>query len=381
MQRESNPYRPDLPSHLARQDPDLFLFLRELTESLREQHNITQAGDTTFPYEFMSGFQKTPLYTPGSLSRFQHPIYGILLARYVKFVESTPGEVGAPYGFNVKKVPFSWAVSAQSTDSNLQLIVGVGAANTVPAVGDYGWVIVSGVNLNPIKIRGEPPVVGSILRWVATNETQISGDTGSVGKVFSTEGLTQIDDDLWELPEGCVIIESGAQTTTATTIISGDGSMSQEQLTELAETMLKLVVCGGFCAGTGSGTSGGGNGGDSDVANNDIAFRFTTPPDPSEVLDYFVVVTPFSFPANFNGAVGFVDSLPDSNFTMSLKIGGTLAPDSGIEVGTITVYPSGLFAFSTAAESAVAIPVGLIKLVAPPILDVGISGVAFTLKG
>jgi hypothetical protein len=49
---EPNPYKPIIPDSMREAlGPDDFNYLQENQETLRDQHNLTQAGDTTFPYQ------------------------------------------------------------------------------------------------------------------------------------------------------------------------------------------------------------------------------------------------------------------------------------------------------------------------------------------
>ncbi|MDX3908430.1 MAG: hypothetical protein QHC67_01230 [Sphingobium sp.] len=116
-------------------------------------------------------------------------------------------------------------------------------------------------------------------------------------------------------------------------------------------------------------------------ATYDIAFRFMSSPDPSEVVDFCVVATAFTLKAGMPGSVGFVHTVPVANYVLTLRVGGSLSPTTGTAVGTVTISPAGVFTFATAGSGDTIIPAGsLIKLVAPATIDVGISGLAFTIK-
>lgn len=112
----------------------------------------------------------------------------------------------------------------------------------------------------------------------------------------------------------------------------------------------------------------------------DIGFRFQSTPDPSEIIDFCVIATPFTLKAGMAGALGYVESAPLQNFTMTLRSGGTLGSDTGNLIGTIIVSTAKTFTFSTPANADVLVPAGLLKLVAPSVIDVGISGLAVTIK-
>jgi hypothetical protein len=112
----------------------------------------------------------------------------------------------------------------------------------------------------------------------------------------------------------------------------------------------------------------------------DIPIGFVSSPDPDEVIDSFMVATAFTLKAGMPGAIGRVETNPTATYVVTIRSGGTRAPASGTAVGTITVSTAGVVSFATAGGVDVAVPVGLLKFVAPNPLDAGISGFAATLK-
>lgn len=116
-------------------------------------------------------------------------------------------------------------------------------------------------------------------------------------------------------------------------------------------------------------------------ATYDIAFRFMSSPDASEVVDFAVIATPFTLKAGMTGSVGFVHTPPIASYVLTLRMGGTLSPATGTVLGTVTISPAGAFSFATTSGSDTIIPAGsLLKLVAPATVDAGISGLAFTIR-
>ena len=113
----------------------------------------------------------------------------------------------------------------------------------------------------------------------------------------------------------------------------------------------------------------------------ELAYRFQSAPDADEVVDFCVLTTAVTIFAGMPGALGFVQTPPVATYVLSLRSGGTLAPASGTLIGTITVSTAGVVTFATAGGVDVEAPAGLLKLVAPNPLDVGISGLAATLRG
>src|SRR3546814_7546433 len=70
---------------------------------LREQHNLAQAGDSTFHWGVLTEVSATPLYNLGSIGRFYHDEFGISIARYCKFTsfEKTIAKA-TPVGLNTR---------------------------------------------------------------------------------------------------------------------------------------------------------------------------------------------------------------------------------------------------------------------------------------
>jgi hypothetical protein len=128
-------------------------YLREQSEHLREQHNKTQAGDSTFPWEELTKIGNVKFYTLGSLGRFYHDDYGIIHARYVQYskVDSQTAYLNGPAGFLPGRGKFNWVVTNQLSLSSPELVAGIIASYTIPAEGDYGWLIVDGPNITSLQ--------------------------------------------------------------------------------------------------------------------------------------------------------------------------------------------------------------------------------------
>src|SRR3546814_2082768 len=67
-QIEVNPFRADVPNV-------------DQQRILREQHNLAQAGDSTFHWGVLTEVSATPLYNLGSIGRFYHDEFGISIER------------------------------------------------------------------------------------------------------------------------------------------------------------------------------------------------------------------------------------------------------------------------------------------------------------
>lgn len=150
---EPNPYRPDVPQDLHDLDPVFYDFYREVQETLRNQHNLIQAGDTTFHWSLMTKITLDKLYTLGSLGRFYHEDYGIIIGRYVQFKSISSGPwLGQPVGRLLQTQKAEWVVTNNLLISREDWVQGFTASLETITEGSYGWIIVSGANLYGIKL-------------------------------------------------------------------------------------------------------------------------------------------------------------------------------------------------------------------------------------
>lgn len=167
---EHNPYRPSIPeSTIQTLGPEGYDYLKENQEIQREQHNLTQAGDTTFPYQLMIKAHDVAQYRLGSIARFYHEDYGLILARYVQFsLMSTTANAASPCGLILKKKgqPLRWEVTNQLSHSHPDLVVGILGPYAPPITGQYGWVIIDGPNLQQVG-NDSPgfPAIGEGFAW------------------------------------------------------------------------------------------------------------------------------------------------------------------------------------------------------------------------
>jgi hypothetical protein len=214
---ESNPYRPDLPESFSDVSPELYQFLREVIETLREQHNYTQAGDSTFSWELLTRIDLQKFHTLGSLGRFYHPQFGIIQARYVKYHGISNVTIGGPVGFLRETSAETWTVTNDLALSDSDAILGLMGAYTQPVDGSYGWVITHGANLQGVLIRtGLPIALFDRLTWNTSGELA-TGEAGRViGSVTCVLNLTQIDTDVWEIPPGSLFVEAMADSELST---------------------------------------------------------------------------------------------------------------------------------------------------------------------
>lgn len=169
---EVNPYRAVEPN-------------TDLQQILREQHNTTQAGDSTFHWGVLTQIYNEPLYNLGSLGKFYHDDLGIIHARYCRFVDFNPTDSKAtPVGLR-KPSNLPWTVTNQLVLSDPDAVVGIAIPyDTKVNIGTwYGWVITDGF------VPTEVALVTSSLKypfgteyaWAANGAVRQELDSNSVG--------------------------------------------------------------------------------------------------------------------------------------------------------------------------------------------------------
>jgi hypothetical protein len=225
-----NPLRADIPEEIRAISPILYQFLLEQTRLMRELHNKAQAGDTTFPWEVLTFTSETREYTLGSLGRFNHPDYGLILARYCKFMSMNDAIYeGSPVGFTNRQTAKSWEVTNQLFASSEDLCVGLCAAYEKPKSGSFGWVIVSGVNLQTAYADAEVKD-GDTLGW---NASGVFGVTKyKIGRVKGNSSVFSADLG-WEIPIGSLVVDALAVATKYTEPVTD--SNLEDKIQELGE--------------------------------------------------------------------------------------------------------------------------------------------------
>lgn len=173
--RERNPY----PTH---PDRDTETFIAEQQRVIRDQHNRTQAGDSTFDYGLLLKGTPDRLYTLGSLGRFYHDDYGIILARYVQFQGCVQTIAqGAPVGYLSTSRTIDWIVTNDITKSSAEQAMGVMCLAEIPEDGTYGWVVTEGaVPVIMGQDSGLIPAPETPYAWSQTGHV----DIGIVGKII-----------------------------------------------------------------------------------------------------------------------------------------------------------------------------------------------------
>ena len=181
--REANPFRPTLPREVESVSPVLSDYMQEQTAQIREQHNVTQAGDSTVPWEFLTKVSNDRLYTLGSIGRFWHDDFGIIQARYCQFTHMVASDwINSPCG-PYRNDSVTWQVTNDFGSSDPARTTGIIASYVMPTEGQYGWVIVDGANIAPLLLGNPDETIGvnDQLVWSATDGVSTKGLGVSIG--------------------------------------------------------------------------------------------------------------------------------------------------------------------------------------------------------
>lgn len=181
---EINPYRPDVPTEFfgIGEDGIFYDFQRQVQETLRQQHNLTQVGDTTYHWFVLTKVTEDRKWTLGSLGRFYHEDYGIIIGRYVQFDKMIDSNwLGAPCGRLKTTERTEWVVTNDILKSNPDWVMGFSANFDHIEDKQYGWIIVDGTNLYSIRLDQESfPIRDESIVWSSTAKSK----TGIAGRSF-----------------------------------------------------------------------------------------------------------------------------------------------------------------------------------------------------
>lgn len=169
---EVNPYRAAEPN-------------TDLQQILREQHNVAQAGDSTFHWGVLTDIYNEPLYNLGSLGKFYHDDLGIIHARYCRFVDFNLTDAKAsPVGLR-KPGNLPWTVTNQIGLSSADAVIGIALPydNKVNIGTWYGWVVTEGFLPAeiPVSISNKKFPFGTEYGWSANGNIAQELDSVSVG--------------------------------------------------------------------------------------------------------------------------------------------------------------------------------------------------------
>lgn len=161
---------------------------------LREQHNFVQAGDSTFHWGVLVDIYGEAKYTLGSLGRFYHDDYGIIQARFCKFVDFAFTDAKAvPVGWAAaKREP--WVVTNRFDKSSADLATGIVLTyneNLYKSGEWYGWVIVDGIVPAGMEVQLDSTQVmfGTEYAWTATGKVKPAAAGNSLGTRFTVSNV------------------------------------------------------------------------------------------------------------------------------------------------------------------------------------------------
>lgn len=215
---ERNPYA----AHVPDTAEEVVEHQAEQQKILRDQHNKTQAGDTTFDWGLLLKPYPTKEYTLGSLGRFYHPDFGMILARFCQmtdFVESS--FQGQPVGRRrtTRNTTVDWLVTNDYDKSGSDLAMGLVFFATKPDDLTYGWVVVNGANPTVIQQLGvDKPAQAQGYGWAESNRLSPDASGPTLLRVWGNSPLGRIEAgfgfievERWSLPAMRALIVAQTQ--------------------------------------------------------------------------------------------------------------------------------------------------------------------------
>lgn len=180
--QEIIPYAPNVPDSILELDPQLHDFLEDQTRTLREQHVKMIHGQTTMDFSSLFALYDGLQFDLGTQGRFNHPLYGLIIARFVQFSVMHATQEGGPVGFSPNTSLLDWSVTNDFEQSAAFNAVGVIATGESITEGRYGWVIVQGANIQPLPLKsGETAEQGNEIAWSGTLEVTTQDDGVTLG--------------------------------------------------------------------------------------------------------------------------------------------------------------------------------------------------------
>ena len=212
---EPNPWPTTVPVPVE----ELMAYLQEQAQTLREQHSLNTAGDTTFSWVLLTQIDTAPRYRVGSLGRFFHPNGSVIRARYCRlgFMEATEW-LGAPVGLELGEGVAPWTVTNSLNKSHLDLVIGLGAWYSSPQSNSYGWVIVEGFSIHGVLCLNNTSIaLGSPLVW--TDGLGVMSGTVGAGRTLGKVARLPLpaEGDHWQLSPGTIFVELGSDSKTQIT--------------------------------------------------------------------------------------------------------------------------------------------------------------------
>lgn len=241
---EHNPYRPTIPESVydVQGGGELADYLRENQEILRQQHNITQAGDSTFPWQLFVKTHSEQQFNLGSIARFYHGDWGIIRGRYVRFdfMQATD-LICAPVGLLKNDDSHSWVVTNRYDLSHPDLVVGFVAGTILPVDGEYGWVLIDGPNLQPVTNDSETAEIGETFSWSQTGSISNTAQGRVIGRRVNKVAGTATALEIGQL---YIQLESFALESIKQAIVEATANLEKmvEDLQEDVDVLKSLTV-------------------------------------------------------------------------------------------------------------------------------------------
>lgn len=228
---ERNPYRP----HMASATKDITEDFNVQQRTLRDQHNKIQGGDTTYDYGLLLKTYPKKEFTLGSLGRFYHDDYGLIMARFVQFQDWVADAFQAqPVGrFKLNNAKgINWVYTNDFARSGSDLVGGVTFFADSPADGSFGWMVVSGANITNLR-NGESVVAkqDETYTWTATGTLGLTANGRIVGRKWGNQTGAGI-------PPGGLFID--LEGPSAEALIEDILASIQDDLDALADALSQL---------------------------------------------------------------------------------------------------------------------------------------------
>ena len=206
---EWNPYRPDVPRELAETDPALYEYLREQAEITREQHEATQAGDTTFPWQMIATQGTTKTQTLGSLTRFFHETYGLMQGRYIEYSRHWSGAHQHPWVGHDSTKQSDWMAIDGGQRTMSPRVIGWSGPYDTNLANKFGWALTQGRGPEDITIVADTrPVAGKRFTWDPSDPSVgVIGPGPAVGMILTmanaaANGTPRNGRFAWTIPAG-----------------------------------------------------------------------------------------------------------------------------------------------------------------------------------
>lgn len=186
-QPEQNPFPTLIPESIMDLSQPLHEYMQEQASMLRETYDKSLNKIVYRPVTDLNATYDTTKFPLGTQAEFFDESYGQLIAIFVQFVQMNSNYFGAPVGTYVdgesKYVVTNTLAQSQST-----AVLGLLPQDYVPENRKYGWVIISGPNIQPCRVLdNDSNTMGAELGWHATGYLSAS----FVGSVIATQVVNE----------------------------------------------------------------------------------------------------------------------------------------------------------------------------------------------